>query len=503
MPSLPPFIRCSQFSRTQFVLALLGLTLHGAICSPAQAETKISVFPAMGAENVSPDTPLKMTFSGLPVPEKLVLRIIDVASGETLETIDQSVKAQSQSIGGIPRFNYSPTLVTGNQLEVFPAHHLLSYGKTYEIRWGVGPPTEGDSKPDSRFDWKFTTRSAPPAMGAPSYVVAADGSGDFNTVQGALDFLPAGNTSPVTILVRAGTYHELLCLVGKHNVTLLGESRSNTIIACANNANFSGAQNVPAAQVTHPAPAVNQNTGVSHRGLFIAARCNNLTVANLTLHNLTPQGGSQAESIILNNNPQARAILTHCDLDSFQDTLQINGQAYISDCHIKGDVDFMWGNGPCYFQNCELVTLRSRAYYTQIRNRETNHGYVYHQCLFTGAPGVTDNVLSRIDPGRFPASEVVLLDCTLTSAVSPAAWRLDMSQQGPNVHFWEYNSRDPSGQPVDVSQRHAVSRQLKLPEDRELIDNYRNPVWVLGGEWNPREAAIFDGKVTLEKHTNQ
>ena len=119
--------------------------------------------------------------------------------------------------------------------------------------------------------------------------------------------------------------------------------------------------------------------------MFLAHRVNDLVIANLTLHNTTPQGGSQAEAIILNGGPDAHAILANLDLYSFQDTLQINGQAYITNCYIEGDVDFMWGKGPCFFENCEAKSLRSNAYYTQIRNPATNHGYVYKDCKFDGA----------------------------------------------------------------------------------------------------------------------
>ena len=153
---------------------------------------------------------------------------------------------------------------------------------------------------------------------------------------------------------------------------------------------------------------------------------------------------------------------------SFQDTLQINGQAYITNCYIEGDVDFMWGKGPCFFENCEAKSLRSNAYYTQIRNPATNHGYVYKNCTFNGAAGVTGNFLSRIAPVQFPASEVVLINCTLTDAVSPVAWRLDQATEAPDVHFWESNSHAPDGQPVDMSKRLPIAKQLKQPEDKQI-----------------------------------
>ena len=245
----------------------------------------------------------------------------------------------------------------------------------------------------------------------------------------------------------------------------------------------------------NPNPSAEPRVGGSiyRRGVFLAHRVNDLVIANLTFRNTTPQGGSQAEAIILNGSPGARAILRDVDLYSYQDTLQINGQAYLSNCYIEGDVDFMWGTGPCFFENCVCRSLRSGACYTQIRNPVTNHGYVFLRCVFDGLPGIKDNYLSRIDPVRFPYSEMVLLECILGNAVGPVAWQFQGAPGAPaatasNVHFWEFNSHSADGKPVDVSRRLAGSRQLAHPGDTATIANYSNPAFVLGNDWNPKRA---------------
>jgi hypothetical protein len=110
--------------------------------------------------------------------------------------------------------------------------------------------------------------------------------------------------------------------------------------------------------------------------------------------------------------------------------------------------------------------------------------------VFDGAPGVSGNFLSRIAPGRFPYSEVVLLDCVLSAAVGAIAWRLDQSTEAPNVHFWEYHSHDRMGTATDMGRRLSIARQLKLPGDKETITKYSNPKFVLGGQWTPALAPI-------------
>ncbi len=229
-----------------------------------------------------------------------------------------------------------------------------------------------------------------------------------------------------------------------------------------------------------------------HRGVFFAAGCKNLVLSNLTIRDTTPRGGSQAEAIILNGDAKSRAIITDVDLYSFQDTLQINGQAYVSNCYIEGDVDFLWGKGPCFFEKCHCYGTRSKGYYAQVRNPEANHGFVFHHCTFDGPEGITGMFLNRIAPGIFGHSEMVLMDCELGSAVAPVGWLLNGATRGttapvaaPDVHFWEYNSHNAKGEPIDASQRLAVSRQLKSPADDELIGQYSKPSFVLGDDWDP------------------
>ncbi|MEO7414668.1 MAG: pectinesterase family protein [Opitutaceae bacterium] len=459
-----------------------------------------SAFPAAGAKNVNPDTPLRLTFKAPPIVGVGKIQVFDTANNTLIEAIDVAVPVASKTIGGLPDFKYTPVIVTGNVAEIFLKNHALDYGHSYYVTADAGVFKSG-AEPSASIQgseaWRFTTKPVPPAAGATRLTIAADGTGDFSTVQAAIDFIPEGNTTPTTLFIRKGTYRELIFWEGKHAITLLGEDRKQTIIAYANNERFNLAGGNPfAGAAPDPSTQPRVRGNIYRRGVLLVHRANDLAIANLTVRNTTPQGGSQAEAIILNGTPEAHAILKDLDLYSFQDTLQVNGQAYITGCYIEGDVDFIWGTGPCFFEDCIARSVRSRTCYTQIRNRAPNHGYVFYRCTFDGAPGVTGNLLSRVQPSRFPNSEVVLLDCVLGPSVSPIAWQLDGLPQNepapsyPDLHYWEFNSRDLAGKPVDASGRLPISRQLTQPADAETLANYRNPEFVLGG-WNPKSAPIF------------
>lgn len=450
----------------------------------------VNIFPAPAAKNVCPDTPLRIAFASVPVVGAGAIQIFDAADNTLVESINVSVPVRTRSIGGLPNYNYYPVIISNDVAAIYLSH-ALAYGRTYYIKIDAGAFKDSGGRAFAGFldskAWRFSTKAKPPLAGAKTITVAADGSRDFATVQGAVDFVPEGNNAPTTIFIRNGTYQEIIFFTNKNNLTFLGEDRKKTIIAYANNDRFNNnAGGNPFAPGAAPPGTVPARSGsVYRRGLFLAHRVSDLTITNLTLHNTTAAGGSQAEAIILNGTQTAHAIITNVDLYSFQDTLQINGQAYVSNCYLEGDVDFMWGSGPVFFENCHARSVRSNAYYTQIRNPAANHGFVYDNCVFDGAPGATGNFLSRIAPGRFPYSEVVLLNCILSDAVGAIAWRLDQSTDAPNVHFWEYNSRSPAGTPIDLSHRLAVAKELKLPDDRDTIANYSDPKFVLGGQWTP------------------
>lgn len=483
------------------VCSVRGIVVTGLLVAAPLSRAELGVvsfFPAKRAKDVCVDTQLKLTFAAVPAAGRGVVKIVETGSGRLVETIDLASPVTKRTIGGLDGFSTHTAVVSGNEVTLSPQPGALAYGKTYAVTVDAGTFKSGDElSPEITLagGWTFSTKAAAPAIKQSRLVVAADGSGDFCTVQGALDFIPDGNTTPVTLFLRRGVYREIVFFTNKHAITILGEDRKQTTIAYANNANFNASGGNPFANRADPSSEnPRQGGSVYRRGMFLAHRVNDLRLENLTLHNTTPQGGSQAEALILNGTTEARAVIKDVDFYSFQDTVQINGQAYIANCSIEGDVDFMWGTGPSFFENCTVKSLRSGAYYTQVRNPGTNHGFVFLRCAFEGAAGVVDNYLSRIEPHRFPHSEVVLIDCTLGVSVNGAGWMLQAAPKDSpptdltHLRFWEFNSRQPDGKPVDAERRLAVSRQLRLPGDAAQVNDYRQPPFVLGQGWEPSRA---------------
>ncbi len=449
--------------RFQFAF-LTMLLLSGSFAFAIKIE---SLAPANGAKEVCIDSQLAIQFDAVPAitgTGKLEL----LEDGKVIQSIDLAQKIATQSIGGLDKFNYHTSIVSDKTATFFLPHHTLQPSKTYEVRLDANTITDFEGVKESA--WRFTTKASKEPKDPKKIIVSSSGEGDFATLQGAIDSIPDGSTNPTTITLKKGTYTEIVYFKNKHNITIAGEDRKSTIIQYANNNTFNKSG----------------DGGVYRRGMFLAHNCNDLTITNLTFHNTTPRGGSQAEAIILKSGLDARMKIIGCDLISFQDTLQDNGQCYIEDCYIEGDVDFMWGSGPCYFENCRLVGTRSRAYYTQVRNTDKNHGFVYNHCTFEGTEGIERMVFGRIDPNTFPYSEVVILNSTIGKSLSDWGWLLSKEGDATKMRNWEYNNKTPEGNPVDTSKRAPHTKILNDKEDAEHIKNYSDPVWVLGGKWNPK-----------------
>lgn len=461
--------------------------------SPARV-TVVSAIAATGFETpnnttgVCIDTPLRITFNQTPQAGTTGSVNIYRADGTLFDSVDLSVdtnanvagQQQQRQIGGASvAFNYYPVTINGNTASIY-LHQKLEYNQTYYVTIDPGVITDASDAPFAGISdpnvWRFTTKVAAPAAGTKRLTVASNSSGDFCTVQGAVDFVPNSSSGGrVTINVMKGTYDEIVYVrSSKPPITVHGENRNQTVIQYANNNNLNGVV-----------------SGL-WRALF-GVDAADFILDNITLRNTTPKGGSQAEAFRGNNQ---RILLNHVNLMSFQDTLLLQGKGFVNDSYIEGDVDFTWGAGTVYFRNCELRAVSAGSYYSQIRNT-TNFGNVYVNCRLTRAPGVPDNsaYLSRIDPDDFPNSQVIFIDALMDNHIKPEGWLFNNPNNAPvpanypNIRFWEYNSRDiNTGLPVDVSQRHPLSRQLTAEE----AAFYRNPANVLGG-WVPAQVhAPFD-----------
>jgi pectin methylesterase-like acyl-CoA thioesterase len=446
----------------------------------------VALAPANGATAVNIDTPLRLTFDRLPVIGNAgVIRIHRATDGVAVDTIDLRAPFHLRTVGNGPtQLSYLPLTVAGNTVTLYPRGGALAYGQSYYVTVEPGAlrDTTGASFTglDNFSAWRFTTKAAGPAANATTLTVAADGSGDFTTVQGAIDAVPAANNQRVLITVKRGTYFEQVYVASNRPLlTVRGEDRAQTVITYPNNNNLNGSTRT--------------------RGVFTTA-ANDFTLETLTIFNSTPQGGSQAEAFVCDG---LRVLLNRVTLRSRQDTLLCNtGSTFIADSYIEGNTDFIWGTAAAYFHRCELKALDTaggEGFYTQVRNGQNQVGFVFADCRLTGEPTAARYYLGRIDPnpGNFPFSQAVYLNCAMGPHILPVGWQLNNATTSATVQDWEFQSTDLTGATLDVRARHASSRQI----DANTAAQYRNPAFVLGG-WSPQIPAGIETAVPSTSFVN-
>jgi pectin methylesterase-like acyl-CoA thioesterase len=417
-----------------------------------------ALFPPPNGQNLCPDPPLKITFSGTPTVGSSGLIRVFTSGGSVVATIDVNAASLGETIGGMMFTVSKPVFVDGNTVSITLPPKALGYGMTYYVNVASGAIT-GPGGAFSITDtntWRFTTMAAAPSNKT-AISVALDGSGSFCSVQGAFDLVPANNTAATTITVGTGNYHEIIRVNAKSNTTLQGADRNGTVISQTNNNNL--------------------NPSTKGRSLFGVDSSNTVTIRNLTIKNLTPQGGSQAEALRMESCD--KCVVRDATVISLQDTLLWSGRIYANNVLIEGNVDYVWGTGAAYFVNSEIRTIGRSGVLVQARNTASTYGYVFVDSKLTADSASTSNNLARIDASVYAASHVAYINCQMTS-VSAVGWQLTAGSATSALRFWEYKSVDASGKAINVGSRLAGSQQISDSQATMM----RDPTVVLAG-WQP------------------
>ena len=371
-----------------------------------------SLTPANGTTGVCYDTPLYLTFDQTPTLRTSgTIKIFNVNNSATpVDTIDMSqcvtnnatyaANVQPYTIGG-QTFSNFPVIITGTTAAIYPHQGLLTSNQTYYVTVDDGTFTDSAGAWFAGITatnaWQFTTKIGGP-LTATNLVVAQDYSGDFATVQGAVNFVPSGNTTPTIINIRDGTYTEIVNVNVRHDLDFRGQSRNGTIIGYPNNSYFNG--------------------GAPWRSCFVL-NGNDCSLETLTVTNMTPKGGSQAEAIDVEGT---RAIFYNINLASYQDTFLVHSAGklvYFQNSLIQGDTDFNWGYGTVYYTNCELRCLTAGGRVTQPRSPYTTNGFGFINCRITkGYSGSSAFSLGRSIGTPSTPSEVLFATCLMDDVVT-------------------------------------------------------------------------------------
>ncbi|WP_329539685.1 pectinesterase family protein [Streptomyces sp. NBC_01358] len=341
------------------------------------------------------------------------------------------------------------------------------YAYTLDAAADVPALVKAGAGPRSSIAAAATTTAA-----ATTLTVAKDGSGQYGSVQAAVNAVPAGNTARTVIAIAPGTYRELVKIPStKQNVTLqgTGPSRKNTVIVYDN---ASGTQK--------PDGSGPYGTGGS---ATVAAEGDGFQARNLTIANDFDEAAHQDMSGL-----QAVALRTAADkvfLDSIitegdQDTLLLDtaakdrlGRVYMKNSYVVGNVDFIFGRASAVI-DASVITLKKRwngssaGYVTAPSTAAGRKGFLINNSTVNGDVSAATFYLGRPwhaggDATLDPMTTV--RDSTLSAAIRPAPWT-DMSGfSWKDDRFAEYRNDGPgagtaSGDRPQLSDTGAAGQEV-------------------------------------------
>ena len=383
--------------------------------------TAVAFFPSKGRTDACADASVSIRFNRTPIIKRGgKIQILDetgaVFDSVTARPSDLYFSELSARTTDGKTFK-SEVLDVVYDTVVFHPGARLEYGKTYSVTVDEGLITDSEGTPFSisqADNWTFTVRAQAPAPSS-SYTLAADGSGEYCSVEGVLRALPDNGAVPRVIHVKGGVYPGIVRM-RQSNVHFLGAGIDVSVLA--------------------PKNCVTMNA--SREGFVVSG--SDVTFEDLTIFNtyLKDSNGQQAEALRVAESSQ-RVHLKNVHLRSHQDTLRVDGSAFMEGGKISGSTDPLWGYGAFYCDGCELSSRTSGHAFVVARSRK---GFAMVNCSVTRESDTVRNTyLAQYHAGAEPG-KIAFVHCSIDSHIR--GWR-----NARNNDWYEYgNTSLETGEPV-------------------------------------------------------
>lgn len=327
-------------------------------------------------------------------------------------------------------------------------------------------------------------------------IVAQDGSGNYKSVQAAINATPDSLSKPWLIFIKNGSYEEHVVIPAtKPHIHLIGQCKERTIIHL--HLNVGGKPENPDEEywkysVHNPASSIYRK-----EGSVVTINATDFYTENISYVNdygVEAQNGPQALAM---KSHADRAAFNNCIFRSFQDTWMTtkkdNERHYVNNCWIEGAVDYLFGGGDVLIENSTLYNVRSGSVIVAPCHTEAKFGYVFRDCIIDGNESAADGRLSLGRPWHNnPMARYI--NTTMRIPVLEEGWT-EMGTS-PGI-FAEYGSHDISGNELDLSKRKTeytytrngerVTGKSRCTIDANEISllTYEN-MFPENGDWNPR-----------------
>lgn len=308
--------------------------------------------------------------------------------------------------------------------------------------------------------------------------VAADGSGDFKTIQEAVAAVPENSPDRTILHIKPGTYQgQIFVPKEKQKVTFDGDDAKTTVITFD--------------KTVHDLGPDGKEVGIAG-GTSVIVDAPDFQASNITFQNTAGDHG-QALALRLNGD---REVLQNCRLLGWQDTLLCwSGRDYFKDCYIEGRVDFIYGGATAVFDHCEIHSKNGGHVTAASTPQDQPFGFVFLHCTLTGddvpwKPPTTGPLPPLANVKRTPMADlgrpwrpyaaVAYLYCEIGSHIKPEGWNNWRNPENEKTaRYAEYRCTGPG---ADRAKRVAWSKELT--DDEAAKYTIAN---ILGGKdgWNP------------------
>ena len=300
-------------------------------------------------------------------------------------------------------------------------------------------------------------------------VVSRDGTGEFRTIDEAIEVCRAFMDYTKVIYVKKGVYKEKLIIPSwLTNITICGEDRDNTIITWDDHANIKmsvGGLDSEAAVKGKPMGTFRTYT-LKVQGSYI-------TLKDITIENNAAKLG---QAVALHTEGD-HILVQNCRLLGNQDTVYtgVGGtRVAFYDCYIEGTTDFIFGPSIAWFQNCEIHS-KANSYITAASTPAgQKYGYVFYKCRLTADKDVDKVYLGR--PWR-PFAATIFMDCELGKHIRPEGWHnWNNAKNEETARYAEYGNK---GEGASTKNRVKWSKQLSKKEAAKvtLLDAFGEDCW--------------------------
>lgn len=274
--------------------------------------------------------------------------------------------------------------------------------------------------------------------------MSQDGSGDFTTIQTAIDAAKAFPDMRVTIFIKNGIYREKVTVPSCNTrLSLIGESMTGTIITWDDHFK-----------------KMERGRNSTFYTWTLKVEADDFMAENLTIEN---SAGPVGQAVALHVEGD-RCLFRNCRIVGNQDTLYAAGndsRQYFQECTIEGTTDFIFGAATALFEEC-ILHSKSNSYITAASTPDgKSYGYVFLRCRLTADEGVTQVYLGR--PWR-DFARTVFLQCEMGSHIVPEGWsNWSGTARDKTVFYAEYRN---TGLGAASAGRIPWSRQLTKREAR-------------------------------------